>query len=772
MAIELPVVNHRDAVADIWGRRTPHFGEWPVRVDEHTIAEPDHWVQSACVMCANGCGVDIGVRDGKIVGVRGRAIDRVNHGRLGPKGLYGWQANNSADRLTMPLIRRDGKLVEASWDEAMELVVSRSKQIKEEHGAGALGVYNTGQMFLEEYYTLAVMADAGIGTSHVDGNTRLCTATAAMAYIQSFGTDGHPGSYTDFDVTDAIFMVGNNMASTATVLWSRILDRLDGPNPPKLVVVDPRRTMSARRATVHLAPKIGTNLPLLNGLLNQLIEHGWIDRPWIDAHTVKFDKLAETVAKYPLPRVSELTGIPVATLEAAAEILGTSPTLVSTVLQGVYQSLQATASAVQVNNIQLVRGMIGKPGCSVFQLNGQPTSQNTRECGANGEMFAFRNWQNEEHMKHQAELWNVDPLTVPHWKPPTHALEIFRLAETGSIRFLWVICTNPAVSLPELKRIRKILGMDELFLVVQDAFMTETAQLADVVLPAAVWGEKTGCFTNTDRTVHISHKAVDPPGHARPDLDIFLDYARRMDFQDKDGQPLIKWHDPESAFEAWKECSRGRPCDYTGLTYAMLSEGSGIQWPVNEKFPRGTERLYTDGVFNTAADYCEEYGHDLTTGGGVEASQYKAEDPAGKAIFKAAEYEPPAELPDAEYPLLLTTGRLAYHFHTRTKTGRAPELQAAAPNAFVEMADADAAELGIVEGDLVRVSSRRGFVVVPARLGGIEPGMVFLPFHYGYWDDGDPAEHPRAANELTITGWDAVSKQPHFKYAAVKVEKA
>src|SRR4051794_3539601 len=315
----------RNSVDDVWGQRTPYTGTWPVRVDEHTTAEPERWVQSACVLCANGCGLDIGVRDGRIVGVRGRAVDRVNHGRLGPKGLYGWQANNSAERLTRPLIRRDGKLVEATWDEAMDLVVSRSKEIKETHGAGALGIYNTGQLFLEEYYTLAVMADAGIGTSHVDGNTRLCTATAAMAYIQSFGTDGHPGSYTDFDVTDAIFMVGNNMAATATVLWSRILDRLDGPNPPKLIVVDPRRTMTARRATVHLAPKVGTNLPLLNGLLNQLIEHGWIDRPWIDAHTQGFGRLAETVAHYPLARVSSLTGIPEARIEEAAEILGTAP---------------------------------------------------------------------------------------------------------------------------------------------------------------------------------------------------------------------------------------------------------------------------------------------------------------------------------------------------------------------------------------------------------------------------------------------------------------
>lgn len=300
--------------------------------------------------------------------------------------------------------------------------------------------------------------------------------------------------------------------------------------------------------------------------------------------------------------------------------------------------------------------------------------------------------------------------------------------------------------------------------------MTETAKLADVVLPAAMWAEKTGTFTNTDRTVHISHKAIEPPGEARADLDIFLDYARRMDFRDKDGQPLIKWHDPESAFEAWKPVSKGRPCDYSGLSYAKLSQGSGIQWPCNDDYPDGRERLYEDGVFNTAADYCEEFGHDLATGASIEPEQYKKSDPAGKANIKAADYVPPSEQPDERYPMLLTTGRVVYQFHTRTKTDRAPELHAAAPEPFVQISEADAGELGIADGDLVRVTSRRGSAFAPARIGDIEPGMVFMPFHYGYWDVGEG--EPRAANELTITGWDAVSKQPHFKYAAVSVEKA
>ena len=265
--------------------------------------------------------------------------------------------------------------------------------------------------------------------------------------------------------------------------------------------------------------------------------------------------------------------------------------------------------------------------------------------------------------------------------------------------------------------------------------MTETTELADVVLPAALWGEKTGCFTNADRTVHISHKAVEPPGEAKSDLDIFLDYAKRMEFRDKDGEPLIKWNDAEGAFEAWKVCSRGRPCDYSGMSYEKLSRVSGIQWPCNEQFPDGCERLYVEGRFNTAADYCEDYGHDLRMGAMRTPEQYKANDPKGRAFLHAADYEPPHESPDDDYPFWLTTGRVVYHFHTRTKTGRSKELNQAAPDVFVQMNETNAQELGISNGDIVRVESRRGALEGAVRIGGIRSGHVFIPFHYGYWDD-------------------------------------
>jgi anaerobic selenocysteine-containing dehydrogenase len=650
----------------------------------------------------------------------------------------------------------------------MNLIVEKSRQIIDRHSASSIGFYTSGQLFLEEYYTLAIIGKAGLGTPHMDGNTRLCTATAGQALKETFGTDGQPASYTDIDTTEAILHMGHNVAEAQTVLWSRILDRRRGPKPPKLVVIDPRETPTAKEADVHLAPKLGTNVAVINGLLNLIIKSCRVDEGFINEHTVGFQFLRDTVALWPPERVEQISGVPSAQLRAAAKIVGSTNSLVSSVLQGVYQSSQATAAAIQVNNLNLIRGLIGKPGSGVLQMNGQPTAQNTRETGANGDLPGFRNWDNPAQVADLARIWNVEPGVIPHWAPPTHAMQIFRYCETGSIRMLWISATNPAVSLPDLQRIRSILQKESLFVIVQDAFMTETTELADVVLPAAIWGEKTGCFTNAERTVHISHKAVEPPGEARSDLDIFLDYARRMDFRDKDGQPLIKWSDAEGAFEAWKICSKGRPCDYSGMSYEKLSRVSGIQWPCNDEFPDGCEHLYVGGVFNTAADYCEDYGHDLRTGAMRTPEQYKANDPKGRAFLHAADYEPPHESPDEDYPFWLTTGRVVYHFHTRTKTGRSKELNQAAPDIFVQLNELDAAQLGVAEGDIVRVASRRGAIEGPVRIGDILRHHVFVPFHYGYWDD---ESRTRAANELTITEWDPVSKQPHFKYAAVTLSK-
>lgn len=768
-----------DRIADIWGARTPYArgAPWPVRVDTHleeglTSDDVDRWVQTASILHSNGDALDIAVKDDRIVGVRGRGADRVNHGRLGPKDLFGWQANASPDRLTRPLVRRRGRLVETSWDEAMDAVVTRTRELLDEQGPSAVGFYTTGQLFLEEYYTLGVIAHGGIGTNHVDGNTRLCTATAAAALKESFGCDGQPGSYTDIDHADVIALYGHNMAETQTVLWARVLDRLAGPNPPRIVCVDPRPTPVARAADVHLAPRPGTNVALMNGLLHEILANGWVDHDYVTAHTVGYGELAERVRDYPPERVATICDIPADDLREAARLIGTTDHLFSTVLQGFYQSHQATAAAVQVNNIHLVRGMLGRPGCGLLQMNGQPSAENTREAGADGDLPGFRNWSNDEHVADLARVWNVEPMSIPHYSPPTHVMQMMRYVEEGSIRMLWVQATNPAVSLPELHRIRSVLSQDRLFLVVQDIFRSETAELADVVLPAATWGEKTGTFTNADRTVHLSEQAVDPPGEARSDLDILLDYAHRLDLRDKDGGPLVTWTTPEEAFEAWKECSRGRPCDYTGMTYGRLRGGSGIQWPCTDDTPEGTERLYADGRFFAHPDYCESYGRDLVTGAPFEPVEYRAMNPDGKAVVRAAEYVPPHEPPSDDHPLQLITGRTVYHFHTRTKTARAPQLQAAAPEVWVELSARDARALDLDEGDLAQVTTPRGSVQAHVRVSGIRDGVVFLPFHYGYWDRAgghEPDGEGRAANELTLTDWDPASKQPLFKTAACAV---
>ncbi|MDT3395541.1 molybdopterin oxidoreductase family protein [Streptomyces sp. B1866] len=770
----------RDRIAEPWGARTPYGpGEpWPVRVDSHlapgvTADQVDRWVPTASVLHSNGDAMDVAVRGGRVVGVRGSARDRVNRGRLGPKDLFGWQANASPDRLTRPLVRDGGgRLVETGWDTAMGRVVARTRELLAERGPSAIGFYTSGQLFLEEYYTLAVIARGGIGTNHLDGNTRLCTATAAAALKESFGCDGQPGSYADIDHADVIACFGHNMAETQDVLWSRVLDRLAGPRPPALICVDPRPTPVARAATVHLAPRPGTNVALMNGLLHEIVTNGWTDRAYLDAHTVGFEELEKTVKDYPPERAARICGVSTAAIAEAARILGGAERLLSTVLQGFYQSHQATAAAVQVNNLHLVRGMLGRPGRGVLQMNGQPTAQNTRECGADGDLPGFRNWANDAHVADLARIWNVEPDRIPHYGPPTHAMRMLRYAEEGSIRMLWVSGTNPAVSLPELGRVRSVLAQERLFLVVQDLFPTETAQLADVVLPAAGWLEKTGTFTNADRTVHLSEKAVEPPGEARADLDVFLDYAARLDLRDKDGGPLVTWHDPRSAFAAWQECSRGRPCDYTGLTYDLLRERGGVQWPCDADHPDGTERLYADGRFPSRPDDCEAYGRDLVTGAPLEPVEYRALNPDGRAVIKAAAYLPPHERPSDDYPLLLTTGRTLYHFHTRTRTARAPQLQAAAPEVWAELSAPDAAEAGVTEGDLVEIATPRGSVRAAARITGIREGVVFLPFHYGYWDTDAghrPDGAPRAANELTLTDWDPASKQPLYKTAAARV---
>lgn len=646
-----------------------HGSPWPVRVDVLlddgiTEADVEAWVPAAS---AYGAALDLAVRGGRVVGMRGRAADRVNHGRLDPQERQGWRhvRQDRPQRLTRPLVREHGRLVETTWDVAMERVVARSRELLAEPGGwGRIGFHTGGRLFLEECYTLAVIGWAGIGTPHLDGDTRLSAAAAAAALMESFGTDGPPGSYGDVDHCDALALWGCGQSGgdgqsrgggVPPVLWERVLDRRLGPGAPALIVVGPDGTPAAREADVHLPVRRGTNVALMNGLLHELIANGWYDEAYVANHTTGFDELCRVVDAYPAERVAEICGVPVGLIGQAAEILGAAERLVSIVAGGFHLAWQATAATCQVGNVHLLRGMLGRPGAGILPAGGPPTTRNMLETGVAGGLPGLRNWANPRHLRELAALWNVD---LPRRWPATHAMRIFRYAEEGSIGLLWISAADPARSLPGAGR---ILRREDLFVVVQDLFLTETARLADVVLPAAGWGEKTGTVTGGDRTVHICDRAVEPPGEARPDLDIFLDYARRMGFRDRDGAPLIGWHDARSAFEAWQACSKGRPCDYTGITYERLRRG-GVQWPCTPSSSYGTERLYAGGRFNTGPDVCQTYGHDLLTGAEHGAESYRgARQPGGRrsrtavhhdrAFLRAADHEPSQEAQEAEAPL-------------------------------------------------------------------------------------------------------------------------
>lgn len=397
----------------------------------------------------------------------------------------------------------------------MSLIVKKTKEIRERMTSHGIGFYTSGQLMLEEYYALACIGKGGLSTLHMDGNTRLCTATAAASMRESFGCDGQPGSYRDVDYTDCLLLVGHNVSATQTVLWTRMLDRLAGPEPPKLIVIDPRESNTAKKATVHLACRVGTNMAVLNGIEHILFRDGYINEEYVAKHVIGLEELREKVKKYTPELVEEISHIPKDKLEAAAKIIGQTKSLLSTCLQGVYQSNQATASACQVNNINLLRGLLGKPGCGIFQMNGQPTAQNNREAGCDGEFPGFRNNESVAQMQEIADIWNIELERVPAWAQPTHIQSMLNYIAAGTIEMFWISGTNPLVSLPNLPRVRELLTKPNLFVICQDIFLTESAQIADVVLPAAQWSEKTGCFTNVDRTVHIAHKAVEPPGEAK-----------------------------------------------------------------------------------------------------------------------------------------------------------------------------------------------------------------------------------------------------------------
>ncbi|MDO3413267.1 molybdopterin-dependent oxidoreductase [Saccharibacillus sp. CPCC 101409] len=735
-----------------------------IDMNVYTQGEVDRWVYSTCNLCSVGCGCEIAVKDEKIVGIRGNGKHSINRGRLGPKGENQWQANSSPDRLLSPLIRNElGELTPASWDEAMNLIVSKMKEAIAKKGPNSIAIYSTGQAFLEDYYTIAKVGRAGLGTHLLDANTRLCTSTTEFCLLQSFGADGAPASYEDIDATDTLMLFGHNVAETGTVLHERIMDRKARTGKPYIIAVDPRKTLTARGSDLHLQLRPGTNVPLLNGLLYLMLQNGAADREFIEKYTIGFEEMRGALEEWTPERTSEATGIPVETLLEAGRILSETPSLVSTTLQGAFQSADATTACVAINNIHLVRGLIGRPGSGPLHMAGQPSSSSNRTVGGVGTYPANRNPMNPQHLEEMGRLWNVDPAKLPAG-PEKGIEEQLEMIEQEQIDVFWNIGTNPLVSLPNRKRAKSAL--EKVFVIMQDHFLTETSKVADIVLPAAMWGEKEGTMENADRRINLLRKAVNPPEGVRTDLDILIDFSKRMDFRDKDGNPLIGYSTPEEAFEEWKEVSRGRPSDMTGMTYEKLERHNGLRWPATAERPEGTVRLYEDFKFPTSAEYAQSYTKDQFTGRALTKAEYEEKQADGRAILHATRYNPPSEQPGGDFPMWLTTGRLVWHWHTRTKTGRSPYLQAAAPHGYVELHEDDAREHGIVEGEVVRVVSPRGWIEVPAKIGdAVQRGLLFVPFHFGSWESN------QAANDLTADFVDPLSKQPTFKQSACRIEK-
>lgn len=695
--------------------------------------EPDKWVYSACGYCAVGCGMYIGVSNGRIVTVKADPEHPTNKGRLCQKGIWEHLAVHHPDRLTKPLLRKtngrfskSGKLRPVSWDEALGVMKEQFSQFQPTR----IGVLSTGQLLTEEVYALSKLVRIGLRTPHFDGNTTLCMASTVAGYTKSFGGDGPPGCYDDFNYADLVLVFGSNMSECHPIIFYR-MDQGKKERKFLLIVVDPRKTQLARHADMHLAINPGADNVLLYGIAHILIKEEKIDKHFIDNHTDGFDEFRASVEKFTPQMVSEATGLPVGLIKRVAEEFVSAYNVVTCWAPAINQSIHGVSNVTAINNLHLLTGKIGRPGCAPFSFTGQCNAMGGREFDGKGKTLpGYRLLTNPVHRKEISRFWSIDEAVLPE-RPGYSHTEIINAAFEDKIDGIWVICTNPVISVPDrnhciaaFKRVK--------FLVVQDIFPTSTTQLADLVLPAAMWSEKTGVMTNSERRVNLAQKAVDPPGEARSDFEIFLSVAHKFGYNN-----IFKgWRTTADAFEEIKKISSGRPCDYTGITYKKIQEFHGIQWPVRDAASSGTPRLYGDFQFNTEG---------------------------GMAHLVAAMAIPQVpESTDEEYPFVLNTGRVLEHWHTSTKTARIIPLERLVPESFVEIHPEDAQSLGIKDKDTLRLQSRRGEIVLKARVTSIiSKGSLFVPFF-----DADIT-----VNSLTINSIDVISKQPNYKQCAVRISR-
>lgn len=681
----------------------------------------DKWVKTTCGYCSVGCGMLIGVKEGKAVAARGNPEHSVNSGKLCPKGLSEHHILSAPGRATHPLLRKNGKLVPVTWDEALSTMVEHIGAIQAAYGLSSLGVVGTGQLVTEEFYTLGKLVQLGFRTPNHDGNTTLCMASAVSGYKLSFGSDGPPGSYADMEKADVIILIGANIADNHPILCNR----LERNKNRTLIVVDPRVTKTAMMADIHLPVKPRSDIALINGIAHILIRDGLIDRDYIAQHTNGFEELANFVASFTPEHVSRATGLGIDKIEHVARLYGRARAGFIGWTMGVNHSTQGAVTVAAINNLALITGHIGRTGASPFSITGQCNAMGTRESGFTSSLPGYRKFDNPADREELAALWGVDVESIPKARGLAYP-DIIEAAVAGKVKALWFIATNPAVSFPNYKLLEQALHNIE-FLVVQDGFHpTPTSEFADLVLPAAIWGEKEGTYTNSERRVSKVNPIVAPPGEARPDFDIFLDLAERLGVREK---LYPGWTTTHDAFREWQRVSAGRMCDYSGFTWEQIEASGGVQW--------GGERLYTDGIFPT---------------------------PDGRAKLHLVPCEPFAEQPNQEYDFILNTGRTVEHWHTRTKTARVDMLNKMVPNAWLEMNPVDAARLKLSPHDRVTVVSRRSKVSnLELRITGIvAPGQVFMPFHFSESN----------SNLVTLGAFDPISREPNFKQCAVRIERS
>ena len=695
--------------------------------DGFVLVEPRREVATACSYCGIGCGVLAKVENRRIVSVRGDPSHPANFGRLCSKGLSLHKADPSF-RGVHPEIGNERK----SWDDALGFIADRFRSTLAAHGPDAVGFYISGQLLTEDYYVFNKLARGLVGTNNIDTNSRLCMASAVAGYKQTLGADAPPACYEDVESAQCLFIAGSNTAWAHPVLHRRIEDA----GPKHVIVVDPRKTETAHGATLHLQIAPGTDVALFNGMLNVMLRERWLDEAYIARCTEGFERAVEAAKTFDPAATAAICGIDERAIVEAARLFATSRSTLSLYCQGLNQSSSGTAKNVALINLHLATGQIGKPGAGPFSLTGQPNAMGGREVGGMATLLsAHRELTNPNHRAEIAAFWGVKE--IPE-RPGKTAVEMFEAVRAGEIKIVWIACTNPAQSLPDQKLVHEALARAELVIVQDTHRNTETARYAHVFLPAAGWGEKDGTMTNSERRISRVRAAVAPPGDARPDWRIAVDFARTFS---ADGKRLFPFEDPQSIFDEHRETTCGRDLDITGLSYALLEQRGPQQWPFPEGAVEGRKRLYEDGRFPT---------------------------PSGKARFVAAPYRPVSEDVDESYPLRLTTGRLRDQWHTMSRTGTVASLFAHEPEPRITLHPKDFERLGCDEGGFVKVSSRRGELCVSAaRDPGLLPGVAFLPMHWGERFLAGAAS--RGINDLTIGALDPSSHQPELKHCAVRV---